>query len=425
MFRRHSQKVGLMDVLNAYCAGLDVHKTTVVACRVFRLPSGKRVSEVRTFGTTTAEILDLGAWLAAAGVTDVAMESTGVYWKPIWNLLEGSFTLMLVNPQHIKQVPGRKTDVRDAEWIATLLEHGLLRPSFVPPAPQRALREMTRTRTMITRQRAEMVNRVQKVLEDANIKLSSVATDVMGVSGRAMIEAMIDGQTDPKVLADLAAGRLRSKMDALEQALLGRMQAHHQIILKQLLAMIDSMDTSIATLDAEIVQSCVPFTEAVARLDTITGVGQATAEMLVSEIGTDMSKFPTAGHLCAWAGVAPGNNESAGKRRSGRTRKGNQSLRTGLIQAAHAAARSKATYLSALYRRLVPHRGKKRAAVAVAHAILTIVYHMITRKTTYQELGGDYFDKLNPKKTATHLIKRVEELGYVVTKKPNELAVAA
>jgi transposase len=381
--------------------------------------------ETRTFGTMTADILSLGEWLGLAGVTHVAMESTGVYWKPIWNLLEGSFTLWLVNPQHIKQVPGRKTDVKDAEWIATLMEHGLLKPSFVPPAPQRALREMTRMRSTIIRQRSEMLNRVQKVLEDANIKLASVASDAMGVSGRAMIEAMIGGETDPKILADLALGRLRKKQDDLERALLGSVSAHHKIILQELLNLVDSMDKSIGKLDDEIETACAPFIEAVDRLDKVTGIGVPTAQMVLSEIGTDMSKFPSDGHICAWAGVAPGNHESAGKRKSGKTRKGCQSLRTGLMQAAHAAARSKDTYLSALYRRIAARRGKKRAIVAVAHAMLKIIYHMLTKGTTYQELGADHFDKLNPKRTANRLIKRLEQLGYAVTRANEAMAVAA
>lgn len=413
-----------MDIVFPNCAGLDVHKQTVVACRIARRLNGKREMETRTFGTMTADILSLSEWLGLADVTHIAMESTGVYWKPIWNLLEASFTLWLVNPQHIKQVPGRKTDVKDAEWIATLMEHGLLKPSFVPPAPQRALREMTRMRSTIIRQRSEMLNRVQKILEDANIKLASVASNAMGVSGRAMIEAMIGGEADPTVLADLARGRLRQRHNDLERALLGNMSAHHRIILQELLNLVDSMDTSISVLDREVEAACAPFVEAVERLDGITGIGVATAQTVISEIGTDMSKFPSDAHLCAWAGVAPGNNESAGKRRSGKTRKGNQSLRTGLVQAANAAAKSKDTYLSALYRRIAARRGRKRAIIAVAHAILKIVYHMLTNGTSYKELGADHFDKLNPERIANRLIKRIEKLGYSVIP-PNAAVQAA
>ena len=414
-----------MDIISPFCAGLDVHKKTVVACRIARTLDGTRVLENRTFGTMTADILSLGEWLDMANVTEVAMESTGVYWRPIWNLLEPSFKLMLVNPQHIKQVPGRKTDVKDAEWIATLLEHGLLRPSFVPKAGQRALRELTRTRTIFIRQRASMINRVQKVLEDANIKLASVASDVFGVSGRAMIEKMISGESDPKVLANLAAGRLRAKKEDLEKALLGRVEAHHRIILQQLLDAVDCMDKNIVALDQEITNRCTPFTEAVERLDTIIGVGLSTAQMILSEVGIDMSRFSTADHLCAWAGVASGNNESAGKRLSGRTRKGNPMLRAGLVQAAHAAARTRNNYLAALYRRIAAKRGKQRAIIAVAHAILKIAYHMLTQHTVYNDLGADYFDKLNPKRTADRLIKRLTDMGYSVTKAMETEPIAA
>lgn len=405
-----------MDILHTRCAGLDVHKKTVVACRITPSPQGENVMQTRTFGTMTNDILALAQWLQEAQIAEVAMESTGVYWKPVWNLMESTFHLMLVNPQHMKQVPGRKTDVKDAQWIATLLQHGLLRASFVPPAPQRALREITRTRSTLIRQRAEMINRVQKILEDANIKLASVASDVLGVSGRAMIEAMISGESDPAVLADLAVRRLRSKQEALEQALFGNVQAHHRVILTQFLAVIDALDKSIGALDTEIEQALAPFTQAVQRLDTITGIGLATAQMILSEIGTDLSSFPSAAHLCAWAGLAPGNNESAGKRFSGRTRKGNQILRTGLVQAAQAAARSKTSYFSALFHRIAARRGKGRAIVAVAHAILKTIYYLLTRKNDYQDLGRDYFDKLNPKRTANRLIKRLEGLGYTITK---------
>jgi transposase len=414
-----------MDVVFPACAGLDVHKKSIMACRIARTVNGARQIDIQSFGTTTSDILALGEWLGMANITKVALESTGVFWKPIWNILEGDFDMMLVNPQHIKQVPGRKTDVKDAEWIATLLEHGLLRPSFVPPAPQRALREMTRTRTTFIRQRASMVNRVQKVLEDANIKLASVATDVMGVSGRTMIERMISGENDPKVLANLAMGRMRSKREDLEKALLGHVQAHHQIILQQFLDLIDSLDKSIAALDTEIEARCAHFTEAVERLDTITGVGPSTAQMILSEVGIDMSKFATADHLCAWAGLAPGNNESAGKRLSGRTRKGNPMLRTGLVQSAQSAARSRNTYFAALYRRIAARRGKKRAIIAVAHAILKVVYHMLTRNTTYQDLGGDYFAKLNSNRNEERMIKQLMERGYTVAKNLEAAPIAA
>jgi len=408
-----------MEVINPRCAGLDVHKKSISACCISRSATGARIFERRTFGTMTTDILMLGEWLHSLDIPIVALESTGVYWKPIWNLLESDFDLMLVNPQHIKQVPGRKTDVKDAEWIATLLEHGLLRASFVPPAPHRAFRELTRTRSTLIRQRSELVNRVQKVLEDANIKLASVATDVMGVSGRAMIEAMVVGETDPKVLASLAVRGLRNKQEELEQALLGRVADHHRIIIKQFLSLIDALDSSIAELEKHIGEASSSFRDVVDRLDAIPGVGPVTAQMILSEIGTDMDAFPSDRHLCAWSGLAPGNNESAGKQLPGRPRKGNRSLRTGLIQAAHAAARSKGTYLSALYRRIAARRGNKKATVAVAHAILKAVYHMIVRQTAYHELGEDYYDKLSPRRTAPRLIRRLREMGYTVTKQPD------
>lgn len=420
-----------LRVINPRCAGLDVHKDTVVACRLARNTGGKRVIEIRTFGTTTEDILALSQWLDMAEITHVAMESTGVYWRPIWNLLEGNFTLVLVNPRDIKQVPGRKTDTNDAQWIAELLEHGLLRASFVPPAPQRALREMTRMRSTLVRQRAELVNRVQKILETANIKLASVATDVLGVSGRAMLDAMVSGETDPKILAAKARGRLRNKYDALEKALNGKIEEHHRLILEQLLSLIDAMDKSIAMLDEKIMQRCqkveqagIPFHEAVARLDTIPGVGKDTAELIVAEIGTDMTRFPNAECLCAWAGVAPGNNESAGRKRSGKTRKGNRALRTGLVVAANAAKRTNNSYLQSLYRRIAARRGKKRAIMAVAHAILKMAYYMLVRSTQYHELGADYFDKIRPKNVAKRLIARLTSLGYTVSGGPETMAIA-
>jgi transposase len=411
-----TKDIKVVDIIYNRCAGLDVHKKSVVACRVWRSDTGKRACEIERFGTTTSEILRLSDWLSSAGITNVAMESTGVFWKPVWNLLEANFELILVNPQHIKQVPGRKTDTKDSEWIATLMEHGLLRASFVPPAPQRAFREMTRTRSMFIRERADMVNRVQKILEDANIKLASVASDVMGVSGRAMINAMIEGQSDPKILADLAKHRMRSKIDQLEEALLGQMRPHHRAILKQLLSVIDSLDRSITAMDKEIEAACAPFKEAVERLSTMSGIGLSTAQMILSEIGTDMSAFPSDDHLCAWAGVAPGNNESAGKRLSGRVRKGNQSLRTALVQSAHAAARTKNTYMAALFKRIAARRGAKRAIIAVAHAMLKAIYHMLEAGTNYQELGVDYFDKVDPKRTEHRLIRRLTAMGYYITK---------
>ncbi len=366
-----------MKILYERCAGLDVHKKTVVACVLVFEGAREVRHETRTFGTMTADLLALSDWLTAWGCTHVAMESTGDYWKPVFNLLEGAFEVLLVNPQHVKAVPGRKTDVKDAEWLAELLQHGLLRASFIPPVAQRELRDLTRYRNTFIRERATLVNRVQKVLEDANIKLASVASDVMGVSGRAMLEALFVGQTDATLLADLAKGRLREKREALVKALEGRVKLHHRFVLTELLCQIDSLDETITRFDEQIRQVSVPFEEAVALLDTIPGVARRAAEMIVAEIGSDMSRFPSADDLASWAGVAPGNHESAGKRYSGKTRKGNQTLRTTLTQAAHSATRTK-TYLAAQYRRLATRRGKKRAIMAVAHSILVMAYHIRT-----------------------------------------------
>jgi len=348
-------------------------------------------------------------------VTHVAMESTGEYWKPVFNILESGFEVLLVNARHLSKVPGRKTDQSDAEWLAEVMQCGLLTASFIPPVGQRELRELTRYRSTFIRERATLVNRVQKVLESANIKLASVASDVMGVSGRAMLEAIIAGQASPIEMADLAKGRLREKREALVKALEGRVKPHHRFVLTELLCQIDSLDETLERFNEQIEAYCRPFEEAVVLLDTIPGVGRETAEIIVAEIGTDMGRFPTANHLAAWAGVAPGNNESGGKRRSGRTRQGNKPLGAALNQAAHGAARTKDTYLSAQYHRLARRIGKKKAIVAVAHSILVIAYHLIQRKEPYRELGGDYFDKRRPEATARNLVKRLERLGYQVS----------
>jgi transposase len=333
--------------------------------------------------------------------------------------------VILVNAQHLSKVPGHKTDITDAEWIADLLRHGLLQPSFIPPVGQRELRELTRHRTNFVRERVNLVNRLQKVLESANIKLASVATDVMGVSGRAMLDALIAGQATPAAMAELAHGKLREKREQLTQALEGRVKSHHRFILTELLCQIDGLDETMARFDEEIALFCRPFEDAVVRLDTIPGVARPTAEIIVSEIGTDMSHFASADHLAAWAGVAPGNNESAGKRYSGKTRKGNKPLRVALVQAAHGAARTKNTYLAAQYHRLASRRGKKKALMAVAHSILVIAYYLIQRKETYRELGGNYFDERQPEVTAKRLLKRLEQLGYQVSIQEQPAAVAA
>lgn len=352
------------------------------------------------------------------------MESTGEYWKPVYNLLEGHFELLVVNARHIKNVPGRKTDIKDAQWVAELLQLGLLKASFVPPAGQRGMRELTRHRSTFIRERARLCNRVQKALESANIKLSCVASDVLGVSGRAMLEALVAGETDGAVLAELSKGRLRDKRAALEQALTGRVSEVHRFVLGELLCQIDSLEESIARFDEEIEKVMAPFAEAVELLDTIPGVAQTSAQVILSEVGTDMARFPSARHLAAWAGVAPGNHESGGKRLSGRVRQGNQSLRRVLVQAAHAAARTRGTYLSSLFHRLAGRRGKKRAILAVAHSILVSVYHMLVGKQSYQDLGPDYLDQLKPEATAKRLVNRLEGLGFAVTFQPKVPATA-
>jgi transposase len=409
-----------MDVIHTYCAGLDVHKKTVVAAIIV---PGKK--ETRTFETMTADLLTLSDWLTAHSVTHVAMESTGEYWKPVFNILEDNFEVLLVNAQHIKSVPGRKTDIKDAEWIADLLRHGLLKASFIPPVGQRELRELTRYRSTFVHEKATLVNRIQKVLESANIKLASVASNVVGASGRAMLAALIEGQTSPAEMAELSKGRLRDKREQLVKALEGQVKAHHRFVLTELLCQIDSLDETIARFDEQIEDYCRPFEEVVELLDTIPGVARQTAEIIVSEIGVDMSRFESANHLSAWAGLAPGNNESAGKRLSGKTRRGNKALGAALNQAAHAAAHMKNTYLSAQYHRLAGRRGQKKAIVAVAHSILVICYHIIKRKVPYQELGGDYFDKRRPEATAKRLMKRLEQLGFNITVEPATVSVAA
>jgi len=409
-----------MEILYRAGAGLDVHKETVVVC-VRRLGAAGQVhQEVRTFATMTRDLLALADWLAAQGVTHVAMESTGVYWKPIFNILENQFQVILVNAQHIKHVPGRKTDVKDCEWIAQLLQLGLLRASFVPPRPVRELRDLTRQRAQLVQERARTANRIQKVLEDANIKLGSVATDTLGVSGRDMLEAIVAGETDAEKLAELARQRLRAKIPALRLALEGRVTEHHRFLLRTLLDHVAHMETVIGQYRARIESVLSPFEEAVDRLKTIPGVDQRAAEVIVAEIGKDMSQFPSADHLSSWAGVCPGNDQSAGKRRSGRTTKGSRWLRTLLVQVAWAASRTKGSYFSAQYRRLAPRRGKKRALMAVGHAILVIAYHLLKEGTTYQELGADFFEKLEPERLVRYLVHRLEKLGHKVTLEPRE-----
>lgn len=404
-----------METLYPCCAGLDVHKDSVVAC-VRRLSAGGQVRrETRTFGTTTAALLQLLDWLQAESATHAAMESTGVYWKPIFNLLEGPLQVILVNAQHLRKVPGRKTDIKDAEWIAELLQHGLLKASFVPPAPIRELRDLTRQRTQLTGEKASAANRIQKVLEDANIKLASVATDILGPSGRDMLRALIAGQEDVAQIADLARRRLRVKIPALQEALRGRVTAHHRFLLQVHLDHIEQLEAIIDRLSQRIEEQLAPFAETVQRLQTIPGISQRTAETLAAEIGLDMKPFPTADHLASWAGMCPGNDQSAGKRRSGRAPFGNRWLKQALVQCAWAASRTKDSYLRALYHRLARRRGKKRAVLAVGHTLLRIVYYVLQRGTVYQDLGPDHWEQRQSERLTKQLVRRLESLGHKVT----------
>ncbi|TCO67502.1 IS110 family transposase [Caldanaerobacter subterraneus] len=400
-----------MEVIYPRCCGLDIHKKTVVACVI--TPEEK---EIRTFSTMTEDMLAMVDWIKSKSCTHVAMESTGSYWKPIYNILEiEGLNPMVVNANHIKNVPGRKTDVKDGEWIAGLLQHGLLQGSYIPSREQRELRELIRYRRSLIEERAREINRMQKVLEGANIKLASVTTDILGESSCAMIEAIINGEEDPAILSELAQKRLKNKKEELKKALNGLIGPHQRLMLKTQLAHIDFLDEQIALLDEEIKRRMLPFEEDLERLDTIPGVGRRTAEHIIAEIGTNMDQFPSAAHLCSWAGVAPGNNESAGKRKSGRTRKGNEKLRSVLVEAARAAAHTKDTYLSAQYHRIAARRGANRAAVAVAHSILTIVYYLLKRKERYNELGVNYYEERKKEAIVRQSIKKLEALGLKVT----------
>lgn len=420
-----------MELVHKSCCGLDVHKSSIMAC-VRRVDgSGTSHTHVRPFGTMTRDILELRDWLESHGVEHVAMESTGVYWKPIFNLLEDRFEVILVNAQHVKQVPGRKTDVKDCEWLAQLLQIGLLKPSFIPPKPQREIRDLTRHRVQCVEDKTRIANRIQKVLEDTNIKLGSVASDVLGVSGRAMLRAIIAGKTNPSELAELARKRLRGKIPELKLALQGKVTEHHRFLLETLYRQLESLEQTLEIISAridEIVQgdqsshaedpNVVPFSLAVTLLSTIPGIRTVAAQAILAEIGTDMRQFPSAGHLCSWTGISAGNNESAGKRKTGKTPKGNRWLRRTLVQAALCAGRTKNTYLRSQYSRLAARRGRKKAAVAVAHTILEIIYHMLKRRVPYQDLGPDYLDNLDPERLTRYFVKRLERLGHKVTLEP-------
>jgi transposase len=403
-----------MELLHPHCAGLDLHKETVVAC-IRHMTDGKVTTEVKTFNTTTQELMDLSDWLSSQGITHIAMEATGVYWKPVWHILsDGEFELVLANAAHVKNLPGRKTDVNDAMWLADLMAHGLIRASFVPDEPTQQMRDLLRTRKQFVRERSSHTQRIQKTLEDANIKLDSVITDIVGLSGRRMIEALIAGQTDPEALAALAHRRIHATSAELEAALRGRVTAHHRFMLQLHLDHLDAVNAAIARIDKEVDGNVEPFRIAIEMLTTIPGVSSLAAEVMVSEIGIDMSRFKTEGHLISWAGLCPKNDESAGKRRSNRMKKGAPWLKTTLIQCAWAASRTKGSYLQAQYLRIRSRRGPKKAVGAVAASMLTAAYHMLKDGTLYQDLGANHFNNRDKGKQALRLVNRLQSLGFAV-----------
>jgi transposase len=411
-----------MDTLFARVAGLDVHLKGIQCAVRCRQDSGSLKRGVRSFGTMTRDLRALAEHLQALGVTHVAMEATGVLWKPVWNVLEGQFTLLLVNPRHLKKVPGRKTDVSDAEWIAQLLQCGLLRGSFVPPRPLRDLRDLTRLRAQLSGEHTRVANRIHKLLEDANIKLGAVASDLLGKSGRRMLRALLEGQEDPEALAELALGRLRGKIPLLRAALEGHVTEHHRYLLKRLLSHLGYLERQDEELSGRIARRLEELLPIVAqqRLDRIPGVNRRVLENVVAEIGVDMGVFPDEDHLSSWCGMCPGNEESGGRRLRSRTRRGNRWLRRALAQAAWGAAREKGSYLRAQFRRLAARRGKKRAAVAVGHSLLVIIYHVLKFEVEYSDLGPDYFDRLEPERLRRYLVKRLQTLGYEVALTPKD-----
>jgi transposase len=404
-----------MELQMQRACGLDVHQATVVACLLIVLGNGKVKKQVRTLGTTTRELVSLRQWLQSEGCTHVAMESTGVYWKPIYAILEGAFELLVANAQHVKNVPGRKTDVKDAEWIADLLLHGLLRPSFVPPKPIRELRDLTRYRRKLVESRSAERNRLLKLLETANIKLASVASDVFGVSGMRMLAALAEGQATPAEMAELAKGRLREKIPQLGPALEGRMEEHHRYLLKVQLRRMGELDQDLAELEGRIQEKLKLYRAPLELLSEIPGVDWTLAAVIIAELGVDMKVFQTASQLVSWAGVCPGNNESAGRRKSGRVTKGNVHLKTALVEAAQASTRAKGTYLRDKFYRLKARRGAKRAVVAIAHKILVAAYHMLSQQVSYNDLGDLYLDKLNQQHLTRNLVRRLERLGFRAT----------
>ena len=413
-----------MDTIYLKVAGLDVHLKTIEAATRCRQETGKLVCQVRSFGTMTRDLRALANYLESLGVTHVAMEATGVLWKPVWNILEGRFTLLLVNPRHLKKVPGRKSDVSDAQWIAQLLQCGLLQGSFVPPRPVRQLRDLTRHRAQLAAEHTRVANRIHKLLEDTNIKLGAVASDVLGKSGRAMLRALLEGEQHPERLAELALGRLRKKLPQLRLALEGHFTEHHRFMLRRLLSHLNYLDEQRERFNQRItprVNELLALTDQ-QRLDAIPGVNVTTIQNVIAEIGPDMTVFADGHHLASWTGICPGNEESAGKRKRSRTRKGNRWLRRALAEAAWAASHSKGSYLAAQYRRLAARRGKKRALLAVGHSILEIIYHLLKNKQVeYHDLGADFYDRLEPERLRRYLVNRLQRLGWDVTLKPKEV----
>ena len=404
-----------MEVLYPRCAGLDVHKESVSVCVLTPGEGAEPQREIRQYATTTGELRELAAWLEQCRVTHAAMESTGVYWKPIFNILESCCELILVNAQHIKQVPGRKTDKNDCAWIAKLLRAGLLQASFIPPLEVRQLRDLCRMRTTLVRERVQVGNRLRKVLEDANIKLDSVASDALGVSGREMIRALIAGRDQPQELAELARGRLRSKVPELRAALEGQVTAHHRFLLRELMEMLEYLDRKVASFEQEIERQMPPFEWAAGLLRSLPGLDRTAICALLAEIGADMGRFPSSRHLASWAGLCPGNNQSAGRQRSGKSHRGNRWIKGIMTEIAWAAARTKGTYCASFYRRLAAHRGKKRALVALANSHIQVVWHVLSSQTSYRELGADYFDRIRKSDLTKALVRRLEKLGHKVT----------
>jgi len=411
---RKESIMNTMETIIPCCAGLDVHSESVEACVRRREANDRLHQETRPWKTMTHDLQMMADWMAAQGVTHVAMESTGVYWKPIYNILESRFTVLLVNARHLKQVPGRKSDINDCQWIAQLLQHGLLRGSFIPPRPQRELRDLTRHRTQLVEEKGRTINRIHKVLEDANIKLGTIASDILGVSGRAMLQALIDGEEDPVKLAHFAQGQLRGKIPELQKALEGHLTDHHRFLLRLLWKQLGEEEELIAKLESRIKEQTVPFAQEIEHLDGVPGVDRRVAEVVLAEVGADVEPFPTDQSLSKWAGMCPGNEQSAGKRKKSGIPPGNRWLKRTLVQAAWAASHTKHSYLAAQYRRLVGRRGKKRALVAVGHSLLVIFYHMLKDKTTYTELGADFFDRLEPERLTKYYVKRLEDLGHKV-----------